>query len=52
MNGDSTMERQNIKHHIKNYINEMEREVYHPILKRDVGQVELDASKGFFSSTV
>ena len=42
------MERQKIKYHIENYIDEMKRAVYHPILERDAGEVELDAEKAFF----
>lgn len=41
------MERQK-NSHIKNFIDELEREVYHPILKRDARQVKLEAEKAFY----
>lgn len=42
------MERQNINRHIDNYRQELRLAVHHPILKRDIGVVELDEAKAFF----
>ena len=42
------MERQNIKQHIDKYLDELGIAVYHPILKRDVGEVKLGNAKAFF----
>ena len=42
------MERQNIKQHIDSYKQELELAVYHPILKREIEEVELDRTKAFF----
>lgn len=42
------MERQKVDFYIENYISEMEREVYHPILKKDAEQISLDTEKAFF----
>ena len=48
MNGDSTMEKQNINDHIDNYMQEFNRAVYHPILNREIGQPKLDEATAFF----
>ena len=42
------MERQNIKQHIDSYRQELKRAVYHPILNREIGEIELDSRKAFF----
>ena len=42
------MERQTMKRYIETYMTEMELAVRHPILKRDVGSVNLDKVKVFF----
>ncbi len=42
------MERQKIKRHIENYIGEVERSIYEPIVDRDVGRMTVDAAKAFF----
>ena len=48
LNGDSTMERQNIKQQIDRYRQELRKAVHHPILNRSIGEVELDETKAFF----
>jgi len=47
LNGDSTMEIQNIERHINGYRQEFRKAVHHPILKRSIGEVELDETKAF-----
>ena len=42
------MEKQNIKYHIDNYMHEFNRAVYHPILNRDIGKLNLDEATAFF----
>lgn len=42
------MERQNIKQHIDSYRQELRLAVHHPILNRELGEVELDSTKAFF----
>lgn len=42
------METQNIKNPIYNYIRELRLAVRHPILKRDIGEVQVDNAKAFF----
>lgn len=42
------MERQKNNRYIENYISELERTLYEPIVDRDVGQMPIDAAKAFF----
>ncbi|HJF32969.1 MAG TPA: heptaprenyl diphosphate synthase component 1 [Sporosarcina psychrophila] len=42
------METQKIKLHIENYIGEVERSIYEPIMDKDVGRTTIDAGKAFF----
>lgn len=42
------METQNIKQHIDSYKKELKIAVHHPILDREIGEVELDRTKAFF----
>ncbi|WP_203246459.1 heptaprenyl diphosphate synthase component 1 [Sporosarcina beigongshangi] len=42
------MERQKIKQHIENYINDVEHSLSEPIVDRDVGRLPIDAAKAFF----
>lgn len=48
LNGDSMMEKQNVKNHIDNYMHEFRQAIYHPILNRDIGQEKLDETMVFF----
>lgn len=48
LNGDSMMEKQNIKKHIDYYMREFRQAVYHPILNRDIERPQLDEEIVFF----